>query len=63
MSKEQMLELLVLLQMYYESHREMESLAVSVHMAVFQSVVKEFSEQPANVYLASVQLGHELRRR
>ncbi|CAN5761093.1 hypothetical protein BH10CHL1_BH10CHL1_16380 [soil metagenome] len=54
MSKEQMIKLLVLLQMYYESHPEMQSLATEVHMAVFQSVVKEFHEKPADVYLATI---------
>ncbi len=60
MSKEQMIELLVLLQIYYESHQAMESLATSLHMAVFQSVVQEYSVKPADVYLASVKLKREL---
>ena len=60
MSKEQMIKLLVLLQMYSESHQDMENLATSLHMAVFQSAVKEFNVKPADVYLASVKLKREL---
>ncbi len=60
MTQEQMIELLVLLQLYCESHQEMESLATGLHMAVFQSAVKEFNVKPATVYLASIKLKQEL---
>ncbi|MCX6046025.1 MAG: hypothetical protein NT075_13020 [Chloroflexi bacterium] len=62
MNKEQMIKLLVLLQLYYESHPDVQSQATEVHMAVFQSVVQEFNEKPVDVYLATMKEKQALRR-